>query len=82
MLQQIALIMLGGHSHSVHLPFCWGAEPSTKFSKGGGLDRTSTLRGGNFFQVVGCNFYKKTKLKSEILNGKKIYKQKIFFCHN
>ena len=48
-----------------------GIEPPTKFSKwGGGLDRTSTLkggcskRGGNFFRR-GCNFYKKNQLKSE-----------------
>ena len=58
-----------------------GVEPATKFSKrrGGGHDRTSPLRGGagkeggNFFGGggEGCNFYKKTKLKYEIFNGKK-----------
>ena len=34
-------------------------------------------RGGVTFFRVGCNFYKK-KLKSEIFNGKKVYKQKYF----
>ena len=33
-------------------------------------------RGGNFFR--GLQFYKKSKLKSEILNDKKVYKQKYF----
>ena len=42
----------------------------------GGLNRTSTLRGGCWkrgitFFMGSCNFYKKTKLKSEIFNGKK-----------
>ena len=39
-----------------------GVEPPTKFSK----------RGGNFFQGD-CNFYKKTKRKSEIFNDKKSF---------
>ena len=35
-----------------------GVEPPTKFSKGGGgLDRTSTFRGGVLFSGVGCNFH-------------------------
>ena len=58
-------------------------EPSTKFSKswgGGGFDRTSTFRGGDFFQgeVGGCNCHIKNKLKSEMLSQKKVYKQKSF----
>ena len=38
-------------SYCVLTPFCWGGggnwgvEPPTKFSKKGGLDRTSTFRG-------------------------------------
>ena len=48
--------------HSVHPPLCRGLrgeiEPPTKFSKKGGIDRTSTFRwglleirgGGEFFQ--------------------------------
>ena len=65
-----------------------GVEPPTKFSKrvrgGGGLDRTSTFRGGllgkrggDFFQGS-CNFHTK-KLKSEIFNDKKKFMAKIFF---
>ena len=59
-------------------------EPPNKFSKRGGLDKISTLRGGllekreaTFFRK-GCNFYKKTQLKSEIINGKEVLKQKYF----
>ena len=76
--------------HSVHPPFCrkggggWG-ETSTGFSKkrGWGLGRTSIFRGGcwergaDLFQL-GCSFYIKNKLKSEIFYYKKVYKQ-IFF---
>ena len=57
-----------------------GREPPTKFSKkggGGGLDKTSTVRGGllekmgvTFFRE-GCNFHIKNKLRSEIFNDKK-----------
>ena len=53
-------------------------EPPTKFSKrGGGLDRTSTFRGGcwerggDFFQGGGLQFSHKNKVKSEIFNDKK-----------
>ena len=57
-------------------------KPPTKFLKrGGGLDRASTLRGGcwkrggNFFEVGGCNFHTHThthtQIKSEIFNDKK-----------
>ena len=57
-----------------------------KFRKGQGeLDRTSTFRGGHrerrwgvpFFQGS-CTFHIKNKLKSEIFNDKKDYKQKYF----
>ena len=55
-----------------------GNEPPTKFSKRGGLDRMSIFRGGllrkrrmTLFRE-GCSFYIKNKLKSEILNGKKV----------
>ena len=67
--------------HSVHplpLLFLLGevvVEPATKFSVRGGLDWTSTFRGGlvakrrvTFFRGDGCNFYIKDKLKSEIFN--------------
>ena len=57
----------------------WEAEPPTKFSKiggVGGLDNTSTFRGGfwgkrgmTFFRE-GYNFYIKNKLKYEIFNDK------------
>ena len=54
---------------------------------GGGLDRTSTLRGALLERVTffrrGCNFYKKDKLKSEIFNDKKKFISKnIFLCRN
>ena len=54
-----------------------------------GLDRTLILRGirgergGELFEGVGsCNFYTKNKVNSEILNDKKVDKQKCFLCHN
>ena len=53
------------------IPFCWGVEPSTKFSKGPQLDTTSTFRGELLFSGKCCNFYIKDKLKSEIFNDKK-----------
>ena len=57
-----------------------GVEPPTKFSKkGGGLDRASTFRGGDFSQVGGgVATLTKNKWKSEIFNDKKVYKQKYF----
>ena len=61
-----------------------GIEPSTKFCKSGGLTGPQLLevncweKGGDFFQGEGCNFHIKNKLKSEIFNVKKVYKQKYF----
>ena len=62
-----------------------GVQPPTKFSKRGGLDRTSTSGGGcwerggvTFFRGGGCNFHIK-KLKSEVFNDKKSLLAKIFF---
>ena len=53
----------------------------------GDLDRISFLeegcweRGGVTFSVGGCSIYVKRKLKSEIFNDKKFYKQKnVFLC--
>ena len=38
---------------------------------------------GDFFLVeVGCSFYMKNELKSEIFNNKKSLETKMFFCHN
>ena len=57
-----------------------GVNPPTTFSKSGGLTRPQLLeggcweRGGDFFQE-GCDFHIKNKLKSEIFNDKKVYKQ-------
>ena len=69
-------------------PFCRGVEPPTNDRvRGGGLDRTSTFRGEvagkrgmTFFKGggEGCNFYIKNKLRFEIFNDKKVYKQKYF----
>ena len=71
--------------HSVHpRPFLlrggWGGgvEPPTKFQKGG-LNRTSTFRGGLLEkrgvtfsrEGGGFNFHIKNKVKSEIFNDKK-----------
>ena len=53
-----------------------GVETPTKFSKRGGFTGSQFLevgcweRGGDFFQV-GCSFYIKDKLKSEIIIEKK-----------
>ena len=70
-------------NHCVHPPpplFCCGRRRGLNllphFTKGQGLDSTSTLRGGcwkrggNLFQG-GLPFYKKNKRKSEIFNDKK-----------
>ena len=71
--------------HSVQpLPFLLrgGVEPSTKFSKRGGLTVPQLLeggcwkRGGDFFQE-GCTFHKKKK-NLKFLMTKKVYKQKSF----
>ena len=64
--------------------FCWGVggggggwiEPPITFSERGAWQDLNFERGvagkeeGNIFQE-GCNFYKKSKLKCEIFNGKK-----------
>ena len=63
-----------------------GGEPPTKFSKRGGVGELTGSqlweggcwkRGGG--REGGCNFYKKNKLKSEILNDKKSLQTKVFF---
>ena len=68
------------------MPFLLGVgegEPPDKFSKREdvGLDRTLIFKRGMTFlreEVGGCCFYIKNKLKSEILNDKKVYKQNVF----
>ena len=37
-----------------------------------------SFREGDLFQWWGCSFYVKNERKSEILNEKKVYKQKCF----
>ena len=59
-------------------PDCHSVHPNQIFKKGG-LERTSTFRGGDFFHEGGYNFHIKNKLKSEIFNDKKKKKKKIFF---
>ena len=67
----------------------WGVvvEPPTKFPKrGGGFTRLKSLEGvagkegGGSFRggEEGCNCHIENKLKSEIFNDKKSYKQKYF----
>ena len=58
-------------------------EFPTKLSKRAELDRTSTFRGGDFFQGGGgCNCHIKNKLKSKIFNDKKsLLAKNIFLCH-
>ena len=75
---------------SVHPHFCfggggWGGRWTfNQIFKKGGLDKTSTFRGGLLGKRVvvffrgGCNFYIKNKLKSEIFNDKKKFIKKIF----
>ena len=53
------MIKQNKHIHSVHpLSFCWGVEPSTKFSKRGGFTEPQLLEGGcwergdDFFQGI------------------------------
>ena len=52
-------------------PLCRGVEPPKR-----GMGK----RGMNFFKGggEGCNFYIKNKLRFEIFNDKKVYKQKYF----
>ena len=52
----------------------WASNQRTSTFRGGSWER-----GGDFFQGRGCNFHIKNKLKSEIFNDKKVYKQKYFF---
>ena len=58
-------------------------EPRTNFSKGVvGKEGFTFFCGGGERTVGGSgaiNFHIKNKLKSEIFNDKKVYKQKIFF---
>ena len=69
--------------------FCWGGwgevEPLTKFSNRWALTGTQLWEGGcwkggvTFFRRVAIlQTKKKNKLKSEMFNDKKIYKQKYF----
>ena len=59
-------------------------EPPTKFSKRGGstgpqlLEGVAGKDGGDRFRVGSCYFHIKNKLKSQIFNDKKVYKQNIF----
>ena len=65
-----------------------GVDPLAKFSKSGGrggLGRHFFFRGGlvgksevGLGGELGCNFYIKNKVKSEIRNDKNVYKQKVF----
>ena len=71
--------MGGGHSGHPPLSAGGGGLASNQIFKKGGLDRTSTFRGGcwerggDFFQE-GLQFSDKNKVKSEIFNDKKVYK--------
>ena len=68
----------------------WGLSLRPKFQKKGGgltgsqfLERVGGKEGGDFFQGaggsgVGCSFYIKNKLKSQVFNDRKVYKQKCF----
>ena len=58
---------------------CWACY---QIFKKGGLDRISIFREVTFLGEGGCSFYVKIKLKSEIFNDKKSYKQKCFPFHS
>ena len=68
-------------------PFCWGGWALDQiFKKGGGgggfagsqfLEGAAWKEEGDFFQGA-CSFLITNKLKSEIFNGKKVYKQNCF----
>ena len=73
-------------AHSVHSPFLLGGWTSRQiFKRGGGAglagpqlwEEVAEKEGVTFFRM-GCNFTHKKKLKSEIFNDKKVYKQKYF----
>ena len=71
------LYSIGYLNHCVHSPhFCWGIEPLPNFQKGR-LDRISIFSGGcwkrvrwSFQGTGGSSFYRKNKLKVEVLNDK------------
>ena len=76
--------------HSVHPPppFCWGGGEGgvnllPNFQKGGSLTGPQFLEGvcwerGGWLFSEGVKFFDKNKLKSEIFNDKKVYKQEFF----
>ena len=90
--QNIGLKLVNGFFDIVcaHLPPPAGEGLSLlpNFQKGGGsltgsqfLEGGCWERGGVTFFMEGCSFYIKSKLKSEIFNDKKVYKQKnVFLC--
>ena len=67
-------------------PFLLGGWTSNQIFKKGGagltgpqlLERVAGKEGWLFSWGWGCNFHIKNKLKSEIFNDKKVYKQKYF----
>ena len=78
---QVSVCQSQSKLHSVHPPLHplsaggEGVEPPTKLKKGG-LDRTSTFRGE--WRFSGGVQLSHNKLKSEIFNDKKVYKEKYF----
>ena len=57
-----------------------GGEPSTKSPKRA-LAVSQSLERVAGKEEVTCSFHTKSKVKSEIFNGKKVYKQKnVFLC--
>ena len=68
----------------------WGLSLRPKFQKKGGgltgsqfLEEVGGKEKGDFFQgaggrAVGCSFFIKNKLKSQVFNDRKVYKQKCF----
>ena len=74
-----------GKCNSVHPPFLlWGGggmgwvEPPTKFSKKGGLDRISILRGD--YRERGVTFFRELKLLKYLMTENFI--KNVFLCHN
>ena len=73
------------HIVCIPLPFCWGFEPPSKFSKRRrGLDRTSTFiweflgKKGWLFSGGIAIFTKKINYNLKYLTMKKVYKEKYF----